>query len=89
MSPLKTPYASLPGTAVDIEEIRKDVMHTAAERAKARRQMEEEEREAQKERARRKAAEIEERIKTEKAQQTEKEEVPKLPLVRRFRPIIF
>jgi hypothetical protein len=51
--------------------------------------MEEEEREAQKERARRKAAEIEERIKTEKAQQTEKEEVPKLPLVRRFRPIIF
>lgn len=80
ISPHKAPYASLPGNTVDMEEIRKDVMHNAAERAKARRQHEEEEREAQKERARLKAAEIEERIKSEKA----KEEPPTLPLVREF-----
>jgi len=84
LSPHKTPYASLPGTAMDLEEIRKDVMHNAAERAKARRQIEEEEREAQKERARRKAAELEERIKTEKSDQNENEEVSNVPSVRKF-----
>ncbi|GBE78105.1 predicted protein [Sparassis crispa] len=49
---------------VDIEEVRKAAMHSAAERAKLRRQHEEEEREKEKERARQKAAELEEKMKT-------------------------
>ena len=77
ISPHKAPCATLPDNAIDMEEIRKDVMHNAAESAKAWRQHEEEEREAQTERACLKAAEIEERIKV-------KEELPTLPLVREF-----
>ncbi|THH32348.1 hypothetical protein EUX98_g1859 [Antrodiella citrinella] len=48
---------------VDIDEVRKAAMHSAAERAKLRRQQEEEERERERERARRKAAELEARMK--------------------------
>ena len=48
---------------VDVEEVRKAAMHSAAERAKLRRQQEEEDREKEKERARRKAAELEEKMK--------------------------
>ncbi|KAI0935969.1 hypothetical protein AcV5_004235 [Taiwanofungus camphoratus] len=54
---------------VDIEEVRKAAMHSAAERAKLRRQQEEEEREREKERARRKAAEMEERMKESQERQ--------------------
>lgn len=56
-----TPSSALP--PADVEEVRKAAMHTAAERARLRRQQEEAEREKEKERARRKAAEIEERMK--------------------------
>ncbi|KAK0208481.1 hypothetical protein DFS33DRAFT_1303853 [Desarmillaria ectypa] len=45
-------------TGPDIDELRKDVMQSAAARAKQRRLQEEEEREKEKERARRKAAEL-------------------------------
>ncbi|KAF9535525.1 hypothetical protein CPB83DRAFT_841918 [Crepidotus variabilis] len=72
LSPTISVHAQLPGAGVDIEEARKDVMHTAAERAKARRQQEEADREAQKERARRKAAEIEEKMKAIQAAEAEK-----------------
>ncbi|CAL1696425.1 unnamed protein product [Somion occarium] len=48
---------------VDIDEVRKAAMHSAAERAKLRRQHEEEERERERERARRKAAELEAKMK--------------------------
>lgn len=88
LSPHKTPFVSLPGSAVDLEEIRKDVMHNAAERAKARRQLEEEEREARKERARRKAAEIEERL-NPKAQQKDNDEASKLASVCQFPSLMF
>ena len=70
---------ALPPLAVpDLDVARKDVMHSAAERAKQRRLEEEAEREAQKDRARKKAAELEERMKAieaekEKARQREKE----------------
>lgn len=47
---------------VNIDDIRKDVMHTAAERAKKRRQQEEEEREKERERARKKAVELEAKL---------------------------
>ena len=60
-SPLAPIPPALPGP--DVDEVRKAAMHSAAERAKLRRQQEEEEREKEKERARKKAAEIEERIK--------------------------
>ncbi|KAF9473309.1 hypothetical protein BDN70DRAFT_397207 [Pholiota conissans] len=63
VSPAATSNIPLPLSAPELDEVRKDVMHTAAERAKQRRQQEEAEREAQKERARRKAAEIEEKMK--------------------------
>ncbi|KAH9964486.1 hypothetical protein BC827DRAFT_1265765 [Russula dissimulans] len=53
----------------DLELARKAAMHTAAERAKIRRQQEEEERESARERARKKAAELEEKMKlTEKTE---------------------
>ena len=64
----------------DVDEVRKAAMHSAAERAKLRRQQEEEEREREKERARKKAAEIEERMKAkeqEKVHEREKEEAAK------------
>ena len=77
ISPAAAANISLPlATPADMDVVRKDVMHSAAERAKQRRQQEEEEREAQKERARRKAAEIEEKIKAEEAQKLkEKQEL--------------
>ena len=46
-----------------MELVRKAAMHSAAERAKIRRQLEEEEREKERERARKKAAELEEKMK--------------------------
>jgi len=53
----------------DVELARKAAMHTAAERAKIRRQQEEEERESARERARKKASELEEKMKvTEKTE---------------------
>ncbi|KAM6497945.1 hypothetical protein JOM56_005893 [Amanita muscaria] len=68
--------ASSPLPAVDghnLEEMKKDVMHSAAERAKQRRQQEEEEREAQKERARKKAAELEAKMKAETEEKAQNE----------------
>ncbi|TFK20162.1 hypothetical protein FA15DRAFT_647446 [Coprinopsis marcescibilis] len=79
VSPL-TDTTQLPLTGVDVDEVRKELMQTAAARAKQRRQQEEEEREAQKERARRKAQEIEERmnaIEAEKAKQVAEEQKTK------------
>lgn len=67
VSPASATNATLPLTTPDLDVARKDVMHTAAERAKQRRQQEEQEREAQKERARRKAAELEEKMKAAEA----------------------
>lgn len=71
---------NIPLNGADLDEARKGVMHTAAERAKQRRLEEEAEREAQKERARRKAAELEEKMKAaeaEKARLKEAEEKAK------------
>ena len=48
---------------VELEDVRKDLMHSAAERARQRRLQEEAEREREKERARQKAAELEARMK--------------------------
>ncbi|KAG6869186.1 hypothetical protein C0993_012285 [Termitomyces sp. T159_Od127] len=80
MSPL-VPLNSLPQmSAHDIDEVRKDLMQSAAARAKQRRQEEEEKREKDKERARRKADELEEQIKAaevEKAVTQEKQEETK------------
>lgn len=54
---------SVPSTPnVDIDEVRKAAMHSAAERARLRRQQEEAEREKERERARQKAAELEAKI---------------------------
>ncbi|KAH9921995.1 uncharacterized protein BXZ73DRAFT_91688 [Epithele typhae] len=63
----------------DEEEVRKAAMHSAAERARLRRQQEEEERQKAQERAKKKAQEIEERMKSldEQAQEREKEEAEK------------
>lgn len=55
-----SPIAAQP--IINLSTMQKDEMHSAAERAKARREAEEAEREAQKERARRKAKELEERM---------------------------
>jgi len=77
VSPSLGPHAALPPGTIDIEEARKDVMHTAAERAKLRRQQEEAEREAQRERARRKAHEIEERMNAEAEKTKHKDEEDK------------
>ncbi|KAF7319989.1 hypothetical protein MKEN_00782800 [Mycena kentingensis (nom. inval.)] len=54
-------------STTELDEARKDVMQTAAARAKARRQQEEEERQKAQERARQKAAELEEKLKTSEA----------------------
>lgn len=63
LSPPPAAHTPLAGVVVvDEDELRKAAMHTAAERAKLRRQQEEEEREKEKERARKKAAELEEKI---------------------------
>ena len=50
------------GPVIDLTETQKKEMHSAAERARLRRQQEEQEREQEKERARRKAAELEARL---------------------------
>ncbi|KAF4572667.1 hypothetical protein EYR36_007177 [Pleurotus pulmonarius] len=77
--------ASTSGTAIlppilappEIDNLRKDLMHDAAERAKQRRQAEEAEREKERERAHQKAAQIEERLKAaEMASQAAKETPP-------------
>lgn len=64
--------ASSPQTATpaNLEMVRKAAMHSAAERAKIRRQQDEEERERERERARKKAAEVElkEKMRMEKSQ---------------------
>ncbi|KAL0579796.1 hypothetical protein V5O48_002207 [Marasmius crinis-equi] len=60
-SPVMDP-ATMNISVSEIESAKKDLMHSAAERAKQRRQQEEEEREREKERARQKAAEIEKRL---------------------------
>ena len=62
---------SLAVNPADLELARKAAMHSAAERAKVRRQREEEEREKERERARKKAAELEEKIKATEMDQTE------------------
>ncbi|KAH8100504.1 hypothetical protein BXZ70DRAFT_153696 [Cristinia sonorae] len=61
----KSPLQSSDLPLTDIDEVRKAAMHSAAERAKLRRQQEEEERERERERARRKAAELEAKMKAE------------------------
>lgn len=63
---------TLAATPTDIELARKAAMHSAAERAKIRRQIEEEEREKERERARKKAAELEEKMKATEMDYTEK-----------------
>jgi len=63
---------TLTATVTDIELARKETMHSAAERAKIRRQREEEEREKERERARKKAAELEEKIKASEKGHDEK-----------------
>ncbi|KAF8971529.1 hypothetical protein BDZ97DRAFT_1786963 [Flammula alnicola] len=81
VSPVTGANIALPLSAPELDEVRKDVMHSAAERAKQRRQQEEAEREAQKERARHKAVELEEKIKAaeaEKQKETEALEAAKL-----------
>ncbi|EAU93442.2 hypothetical protein CC1G_04421 [Coprinopsis cinerea okayama7 len=67
-----------PGT--DVDEVRKELMKTAAERAKQRREQEEAEREAQKERARRKALEIEEKMKAAELEKAKQAEAAKPPV---------
>ncbi|KAK2462059.1 hypothetical protein APHAL10511_006522 [Amanita phalloides] len=70
-----TPSLLLPSLGGhDLEELKKDVMQSAAARAKQRRQQEEEAREAQKERARRKAVELEAKMKAEEAERTKKQQ---------------
>ncbi|KAJ7462711.1 hypothetical protein B0H11DRAFT_2053948 [Mycena galericulata] len=73
-----SPVVSAPQlSGPDLDEVRKDVMHGAAARAKARRQQEEEERAKAQERARRKAAEIEEQIKAAEAEKAKAQEAEK------------
>ncbi|KAF8624753.1 hypothetical protein AX15_005651 [Amanita polypyramis BW_CC] len=72
MSPATSPLALPALVGHDLEELKKDVMHNAAARAKQRRQQEEEEREAQKERARKKAAELEAKMKAEAEEKAQK-----------------
>jgi serine/arginine repetitive matrix protein 2 len=62
---------SLSATPADIELVRKAAMHSAAERAKIRRQLVEEEREKERERARKKAAELEDKMKSTEKDITE------------------
>ncbi|KAG7099488.1 hypothetical protein E1B28_001335 [Marasmius oreades] len=61
LSPIADP-TMLHMTAAELEDVKKDLMHNAAARAKQRRQQEEEEREREKERARLKAIELEQRL---------------------------
>ncbi|TEB12114.1 hypothetical protein FA13DRAFT_1721981 [Coprinellus micaceus] len=78
VSPLIGSVAGLPlPQGTDLEEVRKDVMHTAAARAKQRREQEEAEREAQKERARKKAQELEEKMKAAALEKEKQEEQKK------------
>ncbi len=58
-------------TPADVEMVRKAAMHSAAERAKIRRQQDEEAREKERERALKKAAELEGKIKAEKSRTQE------------------
>ncbi|KAF5356280.1 hypothetical protein D9756_004224 [Leucocoprinus leucothites] len=63
LSPGSAAIALPGGVTADLNEVTKDLMQSAAQRAKQRKIEEEKEREAQKERARRKAAELEEKMK--------------------------
>ena len=69
---------TLTAAPADLESVRKAAMHSAAERAKIRRQQEEEEREKERERARKKAAELEEKM---KATDPEKDDAEKPAVV--------
>jgi serine/arginine repetitive matrix protein 2 len=73
-SPTSSVVASSPPTAIpaDLEIARKAAMHSAAERARIRRQQDEEERERERERARKKAAELKEN----KAEISQTQELP-------------
>ena len=64
---------ALTAAPTDIEFVRKAAMHSAAERAKIRRQREEEEREKERERARKKAAEMAENRKTTAEEETQED----------------
>jgi len=72
-SPTSSVVSSSPQTATpaNLEMVRKAAMHSAAERAKIRRQQDEDERERERERARKKAAELDEKINAEKPQTEE------------------
>ena len=74
LSPTSSVIVSSPQTAIpgDLEMARKVAMHTAAERAKIRRQQDEEEREKERERARKKADEL----KNMKAEELRTQELP-------------
>ncbi|RXW20621.1 hypothetical protein EST38_g5238 [Candolleomyces aberdarensis] len=75
VSPVIGTLAGLPlPLGTDLEEARKDVMHSAAARAKQRREQEEAEREAQKERARRKAQELEEKMRASELEKEKEQE---------------
>ena len=90
VSPVAPANIALPlATPADMEVVRKDVMHSAAERAKQRRQQEEEEREAQKERARRKAAEIEEKIKAEEAEKLKEKQASEAAQIAKVFRLLF
>ncbi|KAI0307552.1 hypothetical protein B0F90DRAFT_24199 [Multifurca ochricompacta] len=65
----------------DIDLARKAAMHSAAERAKIRRQLEEEERERERERARKKAVDLEEKMKI-----AEKDKAKEFPAVQVTQP---
>lgn len=74
VSPVIGSMAGLPlPPGANLDEVRKDVMHNAAARAKQRREQEEAEREAQKERARKKAQELEEKMKAAALEKEKKE----------------
>lgn len=83
-----SPSVSVPALTAnpaEIELARKAAMHSAAERARIRRQLEEEEREKERERARRKAAELEEKMKatddhTEKPEAVEEPQTEPAPV---------
>ena len=72
---------ALTANPAEIELARKAAMHSAAERAKIRRQLEEEEREKERERARKKAAELEEKIKATEQDHTESPDVVQVSLL--------
>ena len=66
---------ALTAAPADIELVRKAAMHSAAERAKVRRQREEEEREKERERARKKAAEVMEKMKSTTMEETQEHSI--------------